>query len=60
MSLVTSLTACWFSVLSTESKRRKRGAFFSLDGAEAFDVYILYSPLYVGNKLVIIGIIFIS
>lgn len=48
-------------MLSSRSKRRKEERFFfSLAGAKASDVYILYSLLYVENKLVIIGIIFMS
>ena len=33
---------------------------FSLAGAKAFDIYMLYSLFCVETKLVIIGIIFIS
>lgn len=40
--------------------KEKEEHFLSLAGATAFDVYMLYSLLYVENKMVIIGIIFIS
>jgi len=43
-----------------EVEEEKEERFFSLSGAKAFDVYVLYSLLYVEKKLVIIGIIFIS
>lgn len=43
-----------------EVEEEREEHFFSLAGAKAFDVYISYSLLYVENKLVIIGIIFIS
>lgn len=43
-----------------EVKEEKEKLFFPLADGKAFDIYILYSLLYVENKLVIIGIIFIS